>query len=87
MIRMLIVLPVLLAVLAAGALYAAYGQIDPCRVLAVEEARRAQNATGIGIGGLVEPWTRFATSQMSTGQCAHDLLKSWRDRMSEKDGD
>ena len=87
MFRILSVLAVALVLVAAGGLYAAYGEIDPCRVLAVEQARRTQNATGIGISGLVEPWMRLATSQLSTGQCARDLLKSWRERISGADND
>jgi hypothetical protein len=87
MIRTLIALPILLVLLAAGALYASYGEIDPCRALAVERSRRAEDDTGIRIGGLVEPWMRFATSQLSTGQCARQLIDSWRDRLSHKDED
>jgi len=82
MLRILIGLPVLLVLLAAGALYVAYGEVDPCRVLAVERSRRAEDDTGIRIGGLVEPWMRFATSQLSTGQCARELWDSWRQRIA-----
>ena len=41
--RTLILVPLLVIALAAGALYAAYGEVDPCRALAVERARRAEN--------------------------------------------
>jgi hypothetical protein len=80
MLRTLIVLPVLLVLAAAAALYAAYGEVDPCRVLAVERARRAEAETGIHIGKMVEPWMRAETSQLSTGQCAREVLKSWKAR-------
>ena len=42
MIRRLITTPLLLAALAVGAVYYAYGEVDSCRVLALEEARRAR---------------------------------------------
>jgi len=87
MLRTLIALPVVLILAAAATLYVAYGEVDPCRVLAVEKARRAQNDTGVHIGKLVEPWMRMATSQLSTGECAHDLLRSWRERLAHHDED
>lgn len=59
-----------------GTLYAAYGQADPCRVLAVERARRSHN------GAAAEPWTRIETSQMSTEACATGLLDSWGERLT-----
>jgi hypothetical protein len=59
-----------------GTLFAAYGQADPCRALAVERARRS------AAGTLVEPWTRLQTSQMSTGACAGGLLDSWGERLT-----
>lgn len=83
MIRTLIGLPVLLILLAAGALYAAYGEVEPCRVLAVERARRAQDETGLPIRGLMERWSRLETSQLSTRECASDLLDSWGERLSK----
>ena len=69
---------VLFAVLVAtfGTLFAAYGQADPCRALAVERARRSTAGT------IVEPWTRIETSQMSTGACAGGLLDSWGERLT-----
>jgi len=59
-----------------GSLFAAYGQADPCRALAVERARRSQAGAG------VEPWTRAETSQMSTSACASGLLDSWGERLT-----
>ncbi|HUO88118.1 MAG TPA: hypothetical protein VMU08_03015 [Rhizomicrobium sp.] len=71
---LLIVFGVLL--LSFGSLFAAYGQADPCRALAVERARRAP------AGAATEPWTRAETSQMSTGACASGLLDSWGERLT-----
>lgn len=59
-----------------GMLFAAYGQADPCRALAVERARRS------AAGASVEPWMRTQTSQMSTGACAGGLLDSWGERLT-----
>lgn len=64
------------AVFVFGALFAAYGQADPCRALAVERARRSH------AGIAAEPWTRVETSQMSTGACAGGLLDSWGERLT-----
>lgn len=63
-------------VLAFGTLFAAYGQADPCRALAVEQARRS------AAGTLAERWTRVRTSQMSTAACAGGLLDSWGERLT-----
>jgi len=62
------------------AIYIAYGQIDPCRTLAIEQARRA---VGSHASGLVEPFTRMATSQMSSTECVGGLLHSWRERIAD----
>ncbi len=59
-----------------GSLFAAYGQADPCRALAVERARRS------AAGAIVEPWMRTQTSRMSTGACAGGLLDSWGERLT-----
>jgi hypothetical protein len=80
--RTLIGIPVLLVVLALGALYAAYGEVDPCRVLAVERARRAEAQSGLPIAGAMERWSRIETSQLSTGECTSQLLDSWGERLS-----
>lgn len=65
-------------------LYFAYGEVDPCRALAVERARRAETSTGLPIRGPAERWTRLETSQLSTGECVGDLLSSWGERLSHK---
>ena len=84
MIRMLLSLPVVLVLLAAGAMYESYGELDPCRALAVERARRAQHSIGLPVEGGIEHWTRLETSQMSTGACASDLFAAWRDRLERR---
>jgi len=76
MIRTLLSLPVILIVLVLGGLYIGYGEVEPCRVLAAERARRA----AIHVPG-VESWMRLGTSQMSTADCARGLLDSWRERL------
>lgn len=82
MIRGLITLPILLAALALGGLYKAYGEVDPCRVLALEEARRGKEAVGgLPVESGLESWHRLGTSQMSTGRCARKLIQSWSERV------
>jgi hypothetical protein len=66
-------------VLIVAALYIAYGEVEPCRVLAVEEARRSDNA-GL-VTGAIESLTRASTSQMSTSECVSRLLDSWGERL------
>jgi hypothetical protein len=78
MIRALMITPLLLVTAAFAALYIAYGQVDPCRVLAVERARRTMGDAS----GVLEPWTRIETSQMSTAACSNGLLDSWGARLS-----
>jgi hypothetical protein len=80
--RNAIVIPLVLAALALGVVYAAYGQVDPCRVLAVERARRAEATSGLPVAGAVEHWSRIETSQLSTGECTSQLLDSWGERLS-----
>ena len=72
---------VLIVCVAAGAWYV-YGETDPCRMLAVERARRAGNATDMPIRGAVELWTRAETGQMSEGECLSGLMDSWGERIS-----
>ncbi len=59
-------------------LYLAYGQLDPCRALAVEQARRSMAPTGVA-----HLWTRVGTSDMSAPACTRDLFKSWYARVTE----
>ncbi len=78
MVRALLITPLLLIAALFAGLYIAYGQVDPCRALAVERARRTMGE----MSGVLEPWTRIETSQMSTGACANGLLDSWGARLS-----
>jgi hypothetical protein len=57
-------------------LYLAYGQIDPCRALAVEQARRSVAPTG-----MAEAWLRIQNSGMSRPACTRGLVLSWHDRL------
>ncbi len=81
MIRGLITLPLLLAAFVFGVVYHAYGEVDPCRVLALEEARRNKEAVGgLPVESGLESWHRLGTSQMSSGACVRRLLHSWGER-------
>ena len=59
-------------------LYLAYGQIDPCRALSVEQSRRS-----LAPSGIAELWTRIDNSGMSRPACTRDLLDSWRHRLAD----
>lgn len=80
--RNLIAILLVLIAVALGVIYASYGQVDPCRVLAVERARRTAAHSGLPIGDAMEHWSRIETSQLSTGECASQLLNSWGERLS-----
>ena len=77
MIRLIMFVVVLVAVFFGG-LYAAYGQVDPCRALAVERAHHAMGSTASGVAG---PMTRATTGRMSTGACVRGLANSWLARL------
>ena len=78
MIRSLIMALLFLVVGGLAGIYIAYGSVDPCRALAVEQTRRA---SGSVVSRIVEPLTRMQTSQESSTACARGLLRSWRDRI------
>jgi hypothetical protein len=59
-------------------LYLAYDEIDPCRALAVEDARRSPVPTS-----LAKLWTKIETSGMGPVACSKGLMRSWRDRLSD----
>jgi len=68
-------------------LYAAYGQVDPCRALAKEIADRADAAGGLGVAvksafADLEIDARRDLAEHSTTQCYGKLLASWTERMS-----
>ncbi|HTQ15374.1 MAG TPA: hypothetical protein VMH86_15995 [Rhizomicrobium sp.] len=75
MIRWLLSLFALAVLLGGGAMYRAYGEIEPCRALAVERARH--DAHGLPLEGAIAWWTRLETGQKSTGACARELAASW----------
>ena len=76
--RSLIVFLLFLFGIFFAGLYVAYSQIDPCRALAVEQARRSLAPTAVA-----EVWTRIETSGMSRPACTRDLFKSWRERLTD----
>lgn len=78
MIRNLILLALFAFGMFFAGLYLAYGKVDPCRALAVEEARRS--AVPTAVAGL---WTRIETSRMDRFSCSRSLVKSWRERLTE----
>jgi hypothetical protein len=80
MIRFLLGLPIVLVLLVLAGLYTAYGEVEPCRALAVERAQRADIHLPFAESG-IEAFSRLQTSQMSSGECARDLLKSWEARL------
>lgn len=81
LVRLLVGAPIAAVVAAFLGLYFAYGEVDPCRVLAVEKARRTEHDIGFTVGSVMERWMRLETSQMSTGECTSVLLDSWGDRL------
>ena len=78
MIRSLIMALLFVVVGGLAGIYIAYGSVDPCRALAVEQTRRA---SGSVVSRIVEPLTRMQTNQKSSTACARGLLRSWRDRI------
>lgn len=78
MIRNIIVFLLCLFGLFFAGSYLAYGQIDPCRALAVEQARRAPVPTA-----MAELWTRIATSGMNRPACSKQLVLSWWERLTQ----
>lgn len=83
MLRSLSFLIVFLAGLVLGPLYYVYGEIDPCRALAVEKARRALASDPMG--GLFtgsDAEFRRETATMTYAQCAGGLVESWFSRIT-----
>jgi hypothetical protein len=69
-----------LVVLTVGGLYLGYGEVEPCKVLAVERERRAADA-GV-IEGTVDRLTAGSTEGMSATECVSGLLDSWGERLN-----
>jgi hypothetical protein len=78
MIRNLLVLALFAFGMFFAGIYLAYGQVDPCRALAVEEARRSAAPTAVA-----HLWTRIETSGMSRYSCSRGLITSWRERLEQ----
>ena len=74
--RNLIVFLLFLFAMFFAGLYLAYNEIDPCRALAVEQARRSAMPTGVAA-----IWTRIQTRGMTRPECTRDLFKSWHERL------
>ena len=68
-----------LIVVIVGGLYLAYGEVEPCKVLAVERERRAADA-GV-VSGTIDRMTQSSTEGMSSTECVSGLLDSWSDRL------
>ncbi len=77
MIRSIILFLLFLFGLFFAGIYLAYDSIDPCRALAVEQARRSVMPTAVA-----QIWTRIETSRMNRLSCSRSLIESWRDRMT-----
>ncbi len=78
MIRSLILFLLFLFGMFFAGIYLAYDSIDPCRALAVEEARRSMMPTAVA-----QLWTRIETSRMDRLSCTKSLLESWRERLTQ----
>jgi hypothetical protein len=78
MIRKLIVFLLFLFGISYAGMMLAYGETDPCRALAVEEARRSAVATPVA-----RVFSRSETRQMSGLSCSKALVLSWQERLRE----
>jgi hypothetical protein len=76
-IRSLVVFLLFLFGIFFAGLYLGYGTMDPCRALAMEEARRSPAPTAVA-----RLWTRIETSGMSRVSCSRALVLSWRERLA-----
>ena len=77
MIRNLIVFLLFVFGISFAGMYLAYGQMDPCRALAVEQARRSLAPTSVA-----QVFTRIETQGMSRPACSKALALSWWDRLT-----
>lgn len=69
---------ILAVVVAAGAAYIAYGEVEPCRMLAVHKANEAKENDIVDVLEVdMEPFYRAQTSQYSTSRCARELSEAW----------
>jgi hypothetical protein len=56
-------------------LYAAYGEFDPCRALAVESARRSSLPAPVA-----KTWSALTGERKNPVSCTRSLLSSWHAR-------
>lgn len=56
----------------------AYHEVDPCRALAVEKARRAPVPTSVA-----KVWGALTTARMNRFTCTTSLVASWRARLAD----
>ncbi|HEY1630681.1 MAG TPA: hypothetical protein VGF56_05165 [Rhizomicrobium sp.] len=73
---------ILLLLVTAGWMFSSYGEIDPCRALAVERARRG--AHGLPVESALERVQRARTSQMPTSACVGGLIGDWWRRQAAR---
>lgn len=76
MIRQIVVFILFLFGAFFAGIYLSYGSIDPCRALAIEEARRSPLPTPVA-----EIWNRMVNSRTDRLQCSRGLIESWRARL------
>jgi hypothetical protein len=61
----------------------ALAEAGPCRVLALEEARRGKDSLGgLPVKSGLESWHRLEHSQQSSGECVGELARSWWARIA-----
>ncbi len=80
--RSIAFLIVLAQLLLLGPLYLLYGQADPCRALATDNAQRAEKSGGLGaaveqVFGDLEIAARKDIADHSSLQCAAELVGNW----------
>lgn len=74
--------------LGAGFVFYHFGEVEPCRILAKDKAREAQENTLVRALDLdAEGYYRLETSQYSTGRCTRELASRWwQDLWQRRDG-
>jgi hypothetical protein len=78
MLRNLAIFLLFLFAISYAGMMLAYGETDPCRALATEEARRSGVPTPVA-----RFFNRIETRQMSRLQCSADLATSWWERLTQ----
>jgi hypothetical protein len=78
MIRNLAVFLLFLFGISYAGMMLAYGEADPCRALATEEARRSPVPTPVA-----RFFSRIETRHLSRLECSADLATSWWERLTK----